>query len=293
MATVTNHYGISGAVPFCDVELTVDNRMFLDPHRIRMSNAPQPFASEAVAVMDSFIDHALHAIQNGSVADRVRAQANFESFPEPRETRLGLSRFSCDGHGGSSYTGRAIYRELSTNVAALVEIGVLKRLEHLPLFVPDVGFDITSDITTRLVFPALAAFTSAMMTAYPQMAVKTVELTCKVWDGASLSWVDRTFMLPAVDDKPLLLIPRSWADKSLAMHAERYYNCAVLTHAQREQTAVLPDGAVLRPSKRSLRAQSDLRRGRDTHVIVTERAYNSGSDLVVGFEDYVNDRLAA
>ncbi|MXN63206.1 hypothetical protein GR184_11500 [Bacillus sp. BGMRC0062] len=290
MATITTRYNIPSPVPFCDVELLSDNRLFLDPHRIRASSTPQPFASDAVAAMDTFIDHAVHAICHGSAADQRRAQASFESFPEPRETRLGLSRSGCDGHGGSSHTGLAIYRELSTNLTALLEVGVLKRLEHLPLFVPDVGHDITSDITTRLVFPALAAFTSSMISVYPQMSGTLKKLTCQVWDAATLSWVDQTFTLPSPDGKPLLLVPRRWTGKSLTLHAERYYNCAVLTHAQREQTTVLPDGTALRPPKYTLQRQPGLRRGRGTHIAVTERAYNSGSDLVANFENWADTR---
>lgn len=45
MPTITTHYGITGPVPFVDVEVTADNRLYVDPHAIRLRRTPQPFAA--------------------------------------------------------------------------------------------------------------------------------------------------------------------------------------------------------------------------------------------------------
>lgn len=42
MPTITTHYGITGPVPFVDVEVTADNRLYVDPHAIRLRRTPQP-----------------------------------------------------------------------------------------------------------------------------------------------------------------------------------------------------------------------------------------------------------
>ena len=45
MPTITTHYGITGPVPFVDVEVTADNRLYVDPHAIRLRRTPQPSLS--------------------------------------------------------------------------------------------------------------------------------------------------------------------------------------------------------------------------------------------------------
>ena len=45
MPIITTHYGITGPVPFVDVEVTADNRLYVDPHAIRLRRTPQPSLS--------------------------------------------------------------------------------------------------------------------------------------------------------------------------------------------------------------------------------------------------------
>ncbi|NKT56398.1 hypothetical protein GS896_27955 [Rhodococcus hoagii] len=47
--------------------------------------------------------------------------------------------------------------------------------------------------------------------------------------------MDKSFELPVVDGKPLLLVPSSWARPSLLMSATRYYETKVLDYAQLER----------------------------------------------------------
>ena len=52
------------------------------------------------------------------------------------------------GHDRAHEVGTWIWDSLTTDVEALVRVGVLRHLEYLPLFVQGVDRDITSDITT-------------------------------------------------------------------------------------------------------------------------------------------------
>lgn len=72
------------------------------------------------------------------------------------------------GHGGAEVVGSWIWEALNNDVEALVRVGVLKQIEDLPLFVGGVDRDITSDITTRIIFEPLGRFTEHMLNTYPQ-----------------------------------------------------------------------------------------------------------------------------
>lgn len=292
MARITDHFGITDPVSFENVELTCDNLRFLDPHLMRTSGPGHSITAQAIDSIDTFFETIALAVMSGNPTERAHARTLLEQFTEPWETRLGMSRTGFYGHGGAADTGGLIWHELTTNLEALLEVGVLKHLEHLPVFVPNVGNDITSDITTRITFSALADYTADMMVRYPQLiADGTTIIDSQIWDSASRSWTTRDVCLPVPNGKPLLLVPKGWVGTNLTMNPTRFYETSLLSYGQHEQTAILPSGKILRPPKWSLKEQQDFKRGRDTHIKVTLRAYAAGDDLLEIFRTFVDNKL--
>lgn len=293
MASITKYYGISGPVPFHNVDVSSDNRWFLDPHRIRLAAGPGPFQADALKCMDSFFDVTKLGVLSRNLAARNAARVRLHGFREPWETRLGMSSLGYLGHGAATDIGDRIWDELTTNLQALVEVCVLKRVEHLPLFVEGVDKDITSDIATRIVFGPLAAFTAATVASFPAFTAgwhTTRKVSRPVWDPASCAWTVRELELPVADGKPLLLVPRSWVGKSLLIGPKRFYDTSLLSYVQDERAVVLADGKVLKTPKPVLRQEPGLKRGRPTHVAITEHAHWRGDDLVEQFERFVRSR---
>ena len=197
------------------------------------------------------------------------------------------------GHGGAEDVGTWIWDAMCTDLDALLEVGVLKHVEELPLFVEGVGHDITSDITTRISFGPLAEFTSDVLQQFPEFTAGSHEVRDfqrQVWDAYNRKWTQKTVTLPLVDGKPLLLMPAGWVRGTLLMHAGRFYETSVLSYAQDEQSVVTQDGKVIRTPKDRLRTQHGLRRGRDTIRAVTLRAESAGDDLIEIFRRFVGDR---
>lgn len=294
MPTITTHYGISAPVQFIDVEVAADNRLFLDPHTIRLRKSGQPFADHALRCLDTFTEQVTDSILTGTPASLRHGEQLLQRFVEPWETRLGMSHCGFHGHGGANVVGTWIWEVLTEDVEALVRIGVLKQIEDLPLFVEGVDRDITSDITTRIIFDALANFTAQMMVQYPQFSagehrVKTFDK--QIWSPDALDWVEAEMTLPVVDGKALLLVPTGWARPTLLMSAGRYYETSVLSFAQLEQAVVGSDGKLIKTPKDQLKKQTGLGRGRSTNVAVTMRAFESGEDLLAAFKAFVLERL--
>ncbi|WP_308799546.1 hypothetical protein [Agromyces silvae] len=293
MPAITDYYGISGAVPFVDVEITADNRLYVDPHAIRLSKGPQPFAAEAVECSDTFLQEVTACVINGPAFHR-RGEDLLQHFVEPWETRLGMSEEGFHGHGGAAIVGQWIWKTLTDDVEALVRVGVLRQLEDLPLFVDGIDRDITSDLTTRIVFHPLARFTAAMVAAYPEFTAgeHVVKVFRKqVWNPELREWDEVEIALPVADGKPLLLVPKGWARPTLLMSAGRFYETSVLSFAQLEQAVLSSRGKLLKTPKDELKKQAGLGRGRATNLRVTKRAFDSEQDLLAVFKSFVASRL--
>lgn len=294
MPTITQHYNITGPTPFVDVETLRDNRLYVDPYAIRLAKSPQPFADEAVECADTFCHQVTQAVIDGTVASFRRGEDLLQHFTEPSETRLGMAAAGFQGHGGSEGTGSRVWQTLISDVEFLVRMGVWRQIEDLPLFVEGVDRDITSDVTTRIIYRPLARFTEAMIEAFPHFTAgeNTVKLfTKQVWDPQAREWTTAEVLLPVVDGKPLLLVPKAWARPTLLMTARRYYETSVLTFAQLEQAVLSSKGELLTTPKRLLKKQEGLARGRATTISVTQRAFESEQDLLAHFKSYVASRL--
>lgn len=295
MPTIRSHYGITGPVPFVDVEVETDNRLYVDPHAIRLWKAPQPFVSQALDCIDTFTQEVTNSVIEEATAARPRGKQLLQQFAEPWETRLGMSAKGFRGHGGAVLVGTWIWETLSRDVEALVRFGILQQLEDLPLFVKGVDRDITSDITTRIIFGPLAQFTEEMLNMYPQFTSAGHKIqTCRrqVWNPRRRDWDEVDLILPVVKGKSLLLVPREWVRPALLMSAKRYYETSVLSFAQLEQAVRGPDGKLIKSPKKALKRQPGLERGRGTNMRVTLRAFDNGEDLLGTFKGFVAARLS-
>ncbi|WP_328712287.1 hypothetical protein [Nocardia salmonicida] len=294
MSSIKDHYKIHGQVPFIDVELTVDNQMYVDPHRIRLMDTPQPFADDACRAMDIFTTEIASCVLSSNATDHRRGRDLLQHFNEPRETRLGMSAAGINGHGGAKVLGAAIWDSLAgPDLRPLLEIGILRKLEAVPVYVEGIGNDITSDLTTRIIFAALAAFTAEMVATYPEFRRHPEGMTTvqrPVWDGVNRRWRDEYFELPVAEGRPLVLVPEGWAGHTLLMSHSRFFDVEVLGWAQIEQ-AIIREGKVLKTPKTDLRRQPGLSRGRTTSIAVTMRAFHDSQvNLFDRFGDFVDGK---
>lgn len=290
MPTIKEYYGITGPVPFLDVEISSDNRLYVDPHAIRRHQYLDPYARDAVTCIDTFLHEVTQSIIDGTPESLTRGHQLLKQFTEPWETRLGMAKEGFHGHGGGEVVGTWIWDVLNGDAEAVVQIGALRHLEHLPLFVEGVDRDITSDTTTRIIFSVLADFTASMLQSYPEFQAdhhKVVTFDRQVWDRDSLSWQTRKVTLPIADGKALLLVPDGWARRYLLMSARRFYGTTVLSYAQLEQAVIDSNGKLLRTPKKVLRKRDDLREGRATNLSWTLRAIENEEDLIEAFEAFV------
>lgn len=291
--TVTEYFGLSQNVPFANVNAHTDTRLFVDPRAIRLEKTPAPFTAHANECTKSFFDEVARCITSPSQTENLRALELLQKFNEPRQTRMGLAKSGINGHGGSAKVGRWIWETLSTDAYALLRIAILKWIEDVPLFVEGVGTDITSDLTTRIIFSPLAEFTSTMVAAYPEFTSgknKLVNANHQVWNPVALEWEQKNFLLPSIDGVALLLVPQNWARPNLLMTATRYYETGMLSYIQRKDAPRDQKGNLILTPKDRIRESGEYPRGRETITRVTTKAVSKGDNPLAEFRRFVDER---
>lgn len=284
---VSDHYGITGDVPFLNVHVDRDNLLFLDPSAIRNARN-DPLAARAHGLLLDFFGEVLRCRRSGSTADQDKGLRLLRRLHEPNETRLGMCIGPVAGHAFGDELGERLWDDLGSNSAA--RTAVLNRLEDLPLFVDGVGPDLVSDLSTRVIFEVLADFTHRMTVRYPQLAAGQTTTTVELWDGTFRIWRPRPLTLPYVDPHPLLLVPKPWVYWRNLMNPMAFYNRYGTQTVQRERTVHTPNGRRLAPSKARIRREFPHVRRLNIQQAVKYREH--GEDLVAAYREWVDSEFA-
>lgn len=254
MSRVTVHYGITGPVDFLNVDVDRDNKLFLDPSAIRVHALVDPLAQRADHCLRSFFGQVLQA-RTSTIPDHARGLSLLERLHEPNETRLGLSvaGVAPAGHAFGAEMGQRLWDVLGREVFA--RRAAVSRIEELALFVADVGDDLISDLTTRIVYEVLADFTALMCRRHPELAADLRTTDVEVWNPTQHDWIIRAIQLPYVDPHPLLLVPKRWVYWRMLMDPDAFYNHFGTGTVQVERTVIDRHGKKIAPLKRSLREE--------------------------------------
>lgn len=262
---VTDVLSLSKPVPFVDVDVDKDSRLFLDPSAIRVARrGGDRYAVRADAQLVEFFTEIIACARATNSADQVRGLRLLQAMHEPNETRLGYSTVGSRGHAFADEMGSRLWDEILANrtlksgsgTSLNVYQALLSRLEHLPLFIDGVDRDMISDMATRIVFDVLQDFTMDMIRKYPSIGSHMTKRDYPVWDGTRGDLIDSNLALPSVDGKPLLLVPRNWVYWRTAMAARPFYNRYATQVLQDEQTTYGSDGRAIKPSKDSIKKQN-------------------------------------
>lgn len=203
---------------FVDVDPTTDIPVYVDPAAIRLQSGA--WAERCQAQLRTFFSEVLEAVQ---LDDRRRLDKLFEPLVgplgEPNETHLGVSSGRSRGRGLSRSQAAALTDALANSKAAAT--GLLQDLEDSVLFIPGLGPDILSDMTTCVIRVSLVEYTQRQC-AFHEIPTELQE-TGPWWDLDRLEWRYSTAELPRAEDDKLLLVPKSIVRASMIMNGGLYY----------------------------------------------------------------------
>lgn len=201
---------------FVDVDVYSDLPVFVDPGALR--NSHSEWAQGCVYLLQTFFEEVLAAIRRG---DRARAYSLLSALHEPNDTRLGLSRGKPAGRGVGRINASKLLGALEGSKAA--SSGLLQELEDAALFVPGIGSDIISDVTTNIIRSQLIEYTQEMCALY---AIPTQPVASGItWDPEAKKWQD-SYMesLPVAAGRRLLLVPKMLVRKRLETDRSDLYS---------------------------------------------------------------------
>lgn len=284
MTLITAHSGLPDNVPFLDVHIDIDTRQFLCPFTIRHLARWDRSAAIFSRTSDSFMDHVVGLLAAGEDADLNHARGLLSQFKEPRELRLGYTKSGSAGHGAAEVLGARLIHALTTDLEGFLRMGVLRRLEDIQVFVNGIGNDVVSDIVGRIGLSVLVDYTSEMMSNYSRLAAGregTIRHTYSTWDVERLAWVERSAILPQAGGRPLILVPRLWADPNPIVSKTRFLDLASMTVLQ--DIAAIADGK-RKPKADIKNAQRPFSAAEINLRVARRQLDEAGHDLIRDFQ---------
>jgi hypothetical protein len=211
---------------FVDIDTDFDTRLFVDPYLLGLR--PDRWSIKAASSVRSFFSHFLDLVRQGKEDDAFEL---FSHLHEPNETCLGLSSGKPRGNGIGSEDAKKLFESIMGSKA--IQSGKITDLEDFRLFIPGIGKDKVSDMTTNLIRGSLITYTQA------QCKLHKIKLTAGVsagpiWDVPRKKWIFTHEDTLLVEGKKILLTPKGIVSYSKAYAPENYYNKHVLEYLQHE-----------------------------------------------------------
>ena len=247
---------------FVDVEIERDTKLFIDPRALRLLESE--WAERSVALIQDFFNHVIDLIGSG---DDLRAQRLLSVLREPNETHLGLSKGRPQGHGLGEDSAVSVWEALAESEA--VKSGLLEDLEDTILMIPGISNDLISDIATNIIRGPLIEFTQEVSRFYEIPLVPDVD-SGPIWYSTRHEWDSEFVVLPVVDGRKLLFVPKAIVRRKMEYDPDEYYRHFILTSLQEHELAANSELVeLLKGGKR-----------RVTKKAVSEK-YGSGKSMVV------------
>lgn len=189
-------------VDFLIPNLEEDLNLYVDP--FLFFKHPNPEYKAVHALIQKFFMVALEELKKGN-KDTVRRML---SFPEVKETMLGLSSGNHQGRGMGDSRGDIIYREIVAN-KDIQQYGI-NHLAEMQLLIEGVGFDMVSDMCTNIAKPFFVNYTQRQCRIH-NIPMETGLCLEHLFDWEELEWDDQLVDLPVnpFNGGPILLVPKS------------------------------------------------------------------------------------
>lgn len=211
---------------FIDINTSKDTRVFLNPFVLASRN--DPFSIDATRTITSFFQQTLNLIAH----DRTEiARENFGHLNEPNETCLGFSRRKPNGKGMGDINTDELFESISNSEA--VKTKLLEDLADTAIFIPNIGRDKISDMTTNIIRMNLIKYTQT------QCNLLNIPLTHDVpsgfyWDIARQQWDEQYTDMLVVNNKKVLLVPKGVVSYVKEYTYGKYHRYYALTFLQED-----------------------------------------------------------
>lgn len=228
MISFSEIYGLNkqqAELDFVDVTPGDDLPLYLDPYAL--TTREDTWSESAHQLIVSFFQEVLQAVKAGN---KVRGIKLLSHLGEPEETHLGVSKKGNRGRGIGNFQATELYNALKNSKAA--DSGLLEDLSDFALFIPGIGRDKISDITTNVIRKSLIEYTQAQCALY-EIPVRTVS-SGFYWCANRLDWLQNYVELPVYESSKIILVPKFSVRYRVGVDHSTYRRMFVLEFLQEE-----------------------------------------------------------
>lgn len=221
------------ALDFVDIQLFTDTELFLDPAAFYEGEGT--FAEECSRDLEAFFEALLEAAgtQNWKLGLEL-----LRGLGEPDEIQLGFSKGLPAGRGIGEKQGRQIFGAILKSKA--ISTGFIQDLNDALMFIPGIGPDKVSDITTNVVRRHLIEYTQQQFELLGH-EIDTEMPTGLLWDSVQCRWTEGFDKIPVVKGRKILLVPKRYVKygRDFTRAGQQYYDGYVASFIrQRELTTM-------------------------------------------------------
>lgn len=220
---------VQAELDFVDIDLEGDTPLYVDP--FALSIRKDEWSERCTAHIRSFFQSVIDAIHNDDEATAHRILTNLS---EPNETRLGKSRGEARGRGVSGKQEFDLYNALVDSEAA--RTGILSEIAECDLFIPGIGPDKISDITTNIIRSHLVEYTQEQCKLH-SVPMQNVPAG-KYWNIETDDWTSCYAELPVWKYRKIILVPKASVRFRMCLDSQEYYNQFMLNFLQAEHLRV-------------------------------------------------------
>lgn len=185
---------------FVDIDFNNDLPLFLDPYFISIRE--DRWSKEANSTLQSFFQFIITLFNKRKIAD---AQDNFK-FSEPYETCLGLSKEGVKGKSLGEADATKLFQHIIDSGG--LDDGLITSVNDIKIFVDNISHDKISDLCTNVIRKHLIEYTKNQCELYG-IELQQQVATKEYWDPANLEWTSSYEEMLVIEDKPILLVPKS------------------------------------------------------------------------------------
>ena len=253
---------------FVDISPGFDTPLYIDPYAL--TTRDDDWSNTAHEFVVSFFQSVLQSIAEDDQAKGVRLLSR---LGEPEETHLGVSEEGNKGRGVGEVQAVELYDAISRSKAA--SSGLLEDLSDFALFIPGIGRDKISDITTNILRELLITYTQEQCDLYNIPVQSVASGFC--WNPKQEEWNQNYVDLPVYDSQKILLVPKHAVRYRVGVDHSRFRRMFVLEFLQEEHRKA-DDSLVttLRDKKGKIRKKVVYKKTVDSH-------YPTGKDFLADF----------
>lgn len=205
---------------FFNIDVKIDNKMFLDPLRIKKSNTE--LGKKCYKNIERFINNLLDLVKQRDYKELLNI---IDNLYERNETRLG---YSIDTNFGKSFGengGKNLVQSLSNN--KMIINGKVEDIFDCIMIIPNIGEDKVSDLITSIIFLDLIKYTQEQCNMW-KIPLENVKVKKLCWSNEKAEWIKLKTELPVYKNKPIVFVPKEFIGKQHIFCYEHLYRDVII-----------------------------------------------------------------